>query len=267
MANYLGSRLASSTVYVYFDTFAGSTGAPITLTGLAVTDIEIYKNDSMTQRSSDNGYTLIDTDGIDVDSRTGIHGFKIDLSDNSDSGFYAAGNFYTVVVDAVTIDSQTVRFIAAQFDIVAAPASVQDVVDALLNEAVASHVSAGSVGERIERLDILQSGGSSELTTARAALLSNLDAAVTTRSSPADVNAQVLDVLNTDTFAEPGQGTPAATTTLAVKIGYLYKFLRNKVTKGANSVYVYNDDGVTIGQQATTSDDGTTYVRNEFVSG
>jgi len=58
------------------------------VTGLAVTDIEVYKGTSMTQRASDNGYTLLDTDGIDVDSVTGIHAFSIDTGDNSDSGFY-----------------------------------------------------------------------------------------------------------------------------------------------------------------------------------
>lgn len=109
---------ATVTLPLFFPSYDGN-GASVTLTGLAVTDIEIYKGTSMTQRSSDNGYALVDTDGIDIDSRTGIHGFSIDLNDNSDAGFYAAGSFYHVVVDAVTIDAQTVRFIFA-FRIVAA---------------------------------------------------------------------------------------------------------------------------------------------------
>src|SRR3990167_3027248 len=85
----------------FFDTFDGGTGASITLTGLAITDVEIYKGTSMTQRSSDAGVVLLDTDGIDVDTITGIHGFSIDTSDNADAGFYAAGSFYTVVVASV----------------------------------------------------------------------------------------------------------------------------------------------------------------------
>lgn len=118
-----GNVPASSVLPIFFDAFSGSTGASITISGLAVTDIEVYKGTSMTQRASDNGYALIDTDGIDLDGITGIHGFSIDLSDNSDAGFYAAGSFYTVVVSAVTIDSQTVSFIAATFRIVAAEGS------------------------------------------------------------------------------------------------------------------------------------------------
>ena len=115
-----GNVPAGSVLPVIFDSFAGSTGASITLTGLAVTDIEVYKGTSMTQRSSDAGYTLLDTDGIDLDGVTGIHGFSIDTGDNTDAGFYAAGSFYTVVVSSVTIDSQTVNFVAATFRLVAA---------------------------------------------------------------------------------------------------------------------------------------------------
>jgi len=119
MINF-GAIPAGSVLPVFFDSYAGSTGASITITGLAVTDIEIYKGTSMTQRSSDAGYTLLDTDGIDLDGITGIHGFSIDTGDNTDAGFYAAGSFYTVVVSAITVDSQTVNFVAATFRIVAA---------------------------------------------------------------------------------------------------------------------------------------------------
>lgn len=108
---------------VFFSSYAGSTGASVTLTGLAVTDIEIYKGTSMTQRASDAGYALLDTDGIDVDGITGIHAISIDTGDNTDASFFAAGSFYTVIVSAVTVDSQTVNFIAATFRLVPAESS------------------------------------------------------------------------------------------------------------------------------------------------
>lgn len=119
MINF-GAVPAGSVLPILFTTYAGATGASVTMSGLAVTDIEVYKGTSMTQRASDAGYTLLDTDGIDIDSTTGLHGFSIDLGDNTDASFYAAGSFYTVVVSAVTVDSQTVTFIAATFRIVAA---------------------------------------------------------------------------------------------------------------------------------------------------
>lgn len=160
MTNYLGDFATGSTVYVYFDTFSGA-GASVTMTGFAVTDIEIYKNGSTTQRSSDNGVTLLDTDGTDFDGITGVHGFSIDLSDNTDSGFYAAGNDYTVVVSSVTIDGQTVSFIAARFSIqnrymrgtdsayTGTPATAAAIADAVWDEARSGHVAAGSFGEGV----------------------------------------------------------------------------------------------------------------------
>jgi hypothetical protein len=104
----------NDTLPILFDSFDGGTGASVTLSGLAVTDIEIYKDGSVTQRASDAGYTLLDTDGIDFDSITGIHGFSIDLSDNTDASFYTVGSWYHVVVSSVTIDAQTVNFIACR---------------------------------------------------------------------------------------------------------------------------------------------------------
>src|SRR3990170_2770454 len=114
-----GNVPLNSVIPFYFDSFDGGTGASITLTGIAITDVEIFKGTSMTQRASDSGVVLLDTDGIDVDLITGIHGFSIDTSDNADAGFYAAGSFYTVVVASVTIDAQTVNFVAGTFRLVA----------------------------------------------------------------------------------------------------------------------------------------------------
>ena len=120
---------AGDVLPIFFSTFDGGTGASITMTGLAVTDIEIYRDGSTTQRASDAGYTLLDTDGIDFDSLTGIHGFSIDTGDNTDSGFYTVGSWFHVVVSAVTVDAQTVSFVAAAFRIMAAEgvAGVPDV--------------------------------------------------------------------------------------------------------------------------------------------
>lgn len=116
MINF-GTVNPGETLYIPFDTFDGGTGASITMTGLATTDIEIYKDGSMTQRASDAGYTLTDTDGTDLDGITGIQGFSIDLSNNTTAGFYASGSSYRVVVSSVTVDGQTVNFTAATFKI------------------------------------------------------------------------------------------------------------------------------------------------------
>lgn len=206
MIPYLGQRLVDSTVYIPFHTF-NSSNASVTLTGLAVTDIEVYKDGGTTQRASDAGYTLLDTDGIDFDGITGLHGFKIDLSDNTTAGFWAAGSNYMVAVSAVTVDGQTVNFWAATFDIVAAGATL------------------------------------------------------------ADINAEVVDVIRTDTSAEPAQGAPPATATLQYKIDFLYKALRNKTLETATTLSIYNDAESVVDHKATVSDDGTTFTKGEIVSG
>lgn len=95
----------------------------------------------------------------------------------------------------------------------------------------------------------------------------NLDVVVSTRATPAQVNTEVLDVLNTDTFAEPAQGIPAATNTVINKISFLYKFLRNRITQDATTLKIYNDDAVTVDQKATISDSGSEYVRGEIGTG
>lgn len=120
--NYLGNIPAGIVLYVPFDTF-NAAGASVTMTGLATTDIKIYKNGGTTERASQAGYTLLDTDGIDFDGITGIHGFSIDLADNTTAGFFSVGGFYWIVIDTVTVDSQVIKFIAASFRIVQAEAT------------------------------------------------------------------------------------------------------------------------------------------------
>jgi hypothetical protein len=97
-------------------------GLGVTISGFVVGDIKVYKNGSTTERASTSGFALLDTDGIDFDGVTGLHGFSIDLSDNSDAGFYAAGSAYWVVVNTVTLNGAAITPLVATFRIVAAEA-------------------------------------------------------------------------------------------------------------------------------------------------
>lgn len=439
---------AGDVLPIFFDTFDGGTGASITMTGLAVTDIEIYKDGSATQRASDAGYTLLDTDGIDFDGITGIHGFSIDTGDNTDAGFYTVGSWFHVVVSSITVDAQTVSFVAAAFRIMAAEdsagvpdvnvthfggtagtfasgrpevntthiggtaqtandvgADVNDIltdtadmqpklgtpagasmsadiaavksdtaavlldtgtdgvvvaaasktgyalstagVDAIWDEATSGHVTAGTYGVAVT--DILTdtaeigaagagltninlpdqtmnitgnitgnlSGSVGSVTGAVGSVTGNVggnvtgsvgsisgvtfptnfaDLAITVTTgrvtvgtnadktgysisgtkttldalndvSTSQVNAEVVDALATDTYAEPGQEAPAATTTLANKINYLYKAFRNKITQSSTEYKLYADDTTTVDQKATVSDDGSTFTRGEIGTG
>lgn len=85
--------------------------------------------------------------------------------------------------------------------------------------------------------------------------------------SAAQVNAEIVDALATDTYTEPGQGTPAATTSITAKINYLYKAWRNKKTQTSTTFSLFADDASTVDQKATTSDDGTTTTIGEIATG
>lgn len=118
---HLGGVPASSTLYIPFETVDG-TGAGVTISGFAVGDIKIYKNGSTTERASTSGFALLDTDGIDFDGVTGLHGFSIDLSDNSDAGFYSVGAQYWVVLNTITLSGVAITPLTATFRIIAAEA-------------------------------------------------------------------------------------------------------------------------------------------------
>lgn len=81
-------------------------------------------------------------------------------------------------------------------------------------------------------------------------------------ATPAQVNAQVLDVLAVDTFTEI-TAPPAATSSLKDKITWLFMYARNKVTQTASQRKVYLDDGTTVAGTSATSDDGTTFTKGE----
>lgn len=88
-----------------------------------------------------------------------------------------------------------------------------------------------------------------------------------TATMKTSVNAEVVDALATDTYAEPGQGTPSATTTLAAKINYLYKAWRNKKDQTASLFQLYADDASTVDQKASSTSDGVTTTIGEIATG
>ena len=77
----------------------------------------------------------------------------------------------------------------------------------------------------------------------------------------ADVNAEVLDVLSTDTFGEP-TGVPGATITLREKIGWVFMALRNALTVTATKMQ-FLDDGGAAEWEKDLSDDGSQYSESE----
>lgn len=121
MADQLGFQAVGATVRFSFTTHAG-TGAPVAPnSGFENSDLRIYKDGSATQRSSASGITMTSP----FDTVTGGHHVDIDLSDNTDAGFYADGSFYEVwLVPDETVDSLAVVKVLAYFRIGVQPANV-----------------------------------------------------------------------------------------------------------------------------------------------
>jgi hypothetical protein len=98
------------------------------LSAIDAADIRIYKATdgaafSNVQRTSANGITSTSP----FDTLTGFHEIDIDLTDNSDAGFYAAGCLYAVVLSPTdeTIDGQTITgVVLGYFEIGVQPANV-----------------------------------------------------------------------------------------------------------------------------------------------
>lgn len=108
--NYLGDFNTGTTVRMMWST-SGTDGSSIT----RATDgtLKIYKDGSATERTSLAGVTQTE----DFDSATGAHLVAIDLSDNTDAGFYAAGHDYHVVMTGMVIDGKTVNSPIGHFSI------------------------------------------------------------------------------------------------------------------------------------------------------
>lgn len=129
-----------------------------------------------------------------------------------------------------------------------------------VNATISSRATQTSVDDLPTNAELATSqAAADDATLAAIAALNNL--------STAEVKTQVVAALNTDTYAEPAQGAPGATITLAAKIGYLYKAFRNKKTVTATTFSLFNDDAVTVDHKSTISDDATTYTETEKTTG
>lgn len=110
MITYIGDFRAGSTIYFPWGTNAVD-GAALSRTTNGT--IRIYKNDSTTQRTSTNGIT----DTKDFDGVVGYNMLTINLADNSDPNFYAAGNDYSVLLFGAVIDGRTINSSLCSFSI------------------------------------------------------------------------------------------------------------------------------------------------------
>jgi hypothetical protein len=171
MIGYFGDYNAGDVVQIPWNTNAADGSS---ITRAANGSVRIFKDDSNVQRTSGNGIT----DNEDFDTITGTHLMNIDLSDNTDAGFYAAGHNYHVMVTGQTIDGLSVNVFIGSFSIEnryvgaggSAPTTAQ-IATAVWQDLLASSdfSTALSIGKLIK--DNLDATISSRATTAGVAAL------------------------------------------------------------------------------------------------
>lgn len=140
------------------------------------------------------------------------------------------------------------------------------VADGVWDEARAGHVTAGTFGDGVASVTGNVGGNVGGNVTGNVG--GNVTGSVGSLAAQAksDVNAEVVDVLFTDTIAQLAQGQPSATPTVANALMLLYMALRNAGTTTATTLTIANSAGTVI-CKATLSDDTTTFTKAILVTG
>ena len=132
------------------------------------------------------------------------------------------------------------------------------IADAVWDEARSGHTTSGTFGQGVASVQ-------GNVTGSVASVSGNVGGSVNSLAAQAkaDVNAEVVDALATDTYAEPAS-VPAATASLAAKVGFLFAALRNKHQTTATTDKIRNDADSADIATATLTEDGTTFTRGEY---
>jgi len=177
---------------------------------------------------------------------------------------FEAGKWYSVIASA-TVNAIAAKTVAKSFICVPAEttAGVPQVnVASITNGVIAAATFAAGAFDAVWTV-------ATRLLTAGTNIVLAKGTGVTgfTDISASQVNAEVVDALATDTYAEPGQGAmpwPASITTM---IRYIYKWLRNKKTQSATQLSLFNDAETVVDQKSPISQASGSVTRGEVVSG
>lgn len=149
-------------------------------------------------------------------------------------------------------------------------------IKAIWDQATSALTTVGSIGKLL--VDNINATISSRSSHAASAIWSEATRALTDKAGfslaasqevqlnaqgKTDVNTEMLDVLVTDTHAEPAS-VPAATSSLKDKINWLFALARNKITQTATTQSLRNDADDADIAASTVSDNGTEAVRGEW---
>ena len=187
----------------------------------------------------------------------------------------AVGSAMTLAADAVNSASLAASAVAEIQAGLASQASV-DAVDDYIDTEMAAVLAAvdteiAAIKAKTDLIPASPAAVGSAMTLAAdavnsaslaASAVAEIQAGLSTLT-PGQVNAEVVDALSVDTYAEPS-GVPAATSSLKDKIGWMFTMMRNKRITTSTGDRVRNDaDSADIGA-AVLSEDGGTFTSGEF---
>jgi hypothetical protein len=171
------------------------------------------------------------------------------------------------------LDTEIAAIKAKTDNLPAAPAATGDIpsaatiADAVWDEAQSGHTTAGTFGKYLDdEVSSVSGGGGGSLTAsdvwshATRTLSAGVDLSA---QAKADVNAEVVDALSTDTHSEL-TSLPGASPTFKQMVQFVYTILRNKLTTTSSTGTLYRNDGTTSLGTNSVSDDGTTYSKGRF---
>jgi hypothetical protein len=264
MTIYLKQSTASQEIPLGYFVDSGDGNTEETGLTIANTDIKLWKAGATTLANKNSGGA--------THISNGIYYAVLDATDTNTLGSLVifvhvsgalairlecvvlAANVYDSLIGAA--DNLQVHAAEISNDLITAAAIATGAIDAdaIASDAItAAKIAANAIGASELAADAVTEIQSGLATAASIAALNNI--------STAQVNAEMVDVLATDTYAEPS-GVPGATVTLATKIGYLYMALRNQLTV-TSTKKTFFDDGGNAEWEKDLSDNGTTYTETE----
>ena len=243
--SWLGDFSTGSTVFFAFTT-VNSTGAPTALSSGGVT---VYKNNSTVPNTT--GLTLT----ASHNAVTGLNLVQVDMAGTST--FYAPGACFMAVVSSGAIGAESpIGYVVGQWSVkdrgtvtvstavlvsTAVSVSTAATIASVASVVNAVSISTGSVIDSVTSVTGNVTGSIGSLTTAAAL----------------QVNAEVVDAINVDTYAEPS-GVPSTLASLVTMNRYLYSAVRNPVRVSSSAKTFYTAGGTflfgkTLSQDSTSS--------------
>ena len=246
------ATLSLSTIEIEPDS-ANTPGITIRGTGSgAAVDVKGGENaDGIKARSGDTSGYGICSNGVQGGARFwSTNGYGVRVSSDNSNAFSVYGGVYAFQINsmnnAIDIYSSTGNAVYLQSN---------------SNDAVVIYPGADDVGVHIwggqtsgDAVALSSNGTGSVFYPVDLSGLNDLSAA--------EVNAEVLDVMNVDTFAELA-APPAATSSLRAKITWLFMWARNKSTQSSTQRKLFADDTTTLVGTETVGDSAGVFTKGE----